>query len=274
VWFACSAFSGESEPKASEVDGATTDASSADSAERPTDATMPVDADAGLEAACSSIYGAAVGISTATTSYCIDAKEVTTAQYQAFLDKVEVDAGWMSTQPPACAWNTDLTPTCVTLDVDAPIVCIDWCDARAYCAWAGKRLCGRIGGGGLILDAKRTNPSVDQWYRACSSNGSRRYPYGDAYEPQVCNDDAGASVHPASLTGCVGGFPGLYDMSGNVNEWQDACDDAGADAALDLCSFRGGSFLNHSTAACDDTSGNIVRRGTYGDLGFRCCSDP
>jgi hypothetical protein len=30
-----------------------------------------------------------------------------------------------------------------------PITNVDWCDAYAYCAGIGKRLCGKIGGGTL-----------------------------------------------------------------------------------------------------------------------------
>jgi hypothetical protein len=57
-------------------------------------------------------------------------------------------------------------------------------------------------------------------------------------------------------------------MSGNVSEWEDACDAAGAN-----CVTRGGSYLaadNATTLACD----SIVTKARMAhdiDTGFRCC---
>ena len=51
-------------------------------------------------------------------------------------------------QPSFCAWNTDFTPSAAwppaPTQANHPVVWVDWCDAFAYCAGAGKRLCGPL----------------------------------------------------------------------------------------------------------------------------------
>jgi len=89
-------------------------------------------------------------------SYCIDATEVTQAQYSQFLF---VKKGDTSGQEARCTWNMSYGVTCGGFDPVArggyPVVCIDWCDAVAFCSWAGKRLCGKIGGGSLTTRPRR-----------------------------------------------------------------------------------------------------------------------
>ena len=72
-------------------------------------------------------------------AFCIDDTEVTNSQYQAFLT---VAAAMPQAPTPRCAWNTELTPAatgsgCAAFDPagrpDHPVVCVDWCDAEAYC---------------------------------------------------------------------------------------------------------------------------------------------
>jgi len=70
-------------------------------------------------------------------SFCIDSTEVTVAHYAAFVDAYpSLDA-----QPPACSFNTSLAPVwpedAGVPAPDMPVRYIDWCDAYAYCLWAG-----------------------------------------------------------------------------------------------------------------------------------------
>jgi hypothetical protein len=64
-------------------------------------------------------------------------------------------------------------------------------------------------------------------------------------------------------------------MSGNVWEWEDACDvDASNESgAFDLCRRRGGSFTQleqNEGLECADASAQ-PRRQASDNLGFRCC---
>jgi sulfatase modifying factor 1 len=204
-------------------------------------------------------------------SYCIDQTEVTNKQYLAFL-AANVDP---KTQPGFCSWNGTFAPSCgMLLSNDMPVACVDWCDAYAFCAWAGKRLCGRIGGG-AVDKAGAGDPNAGQWYRACSHAGTRAFPYGNAYMPGACCDISSSMAGArtvATSSKCVGGYPGIYDMNGNVNEWEDSC--TGSSGMSDQCLIRGGafddSFANEACAVAMNAS--QFRSQADPTIGIRCCA--
>ncbi len=223
--------------------------------------------------------------------YCIDHAEVRNSDYKAFLD---ANPGAPSGQIAACAFNTDYAPlvsaTCSQYDPtnkpNIPIACVDWCDAAAFCKWDGKHLCGKIGGT-ANAQADFVDASKSAWYRACSHAGTYDYPYGNAYNGDLCAGvDNTSAVHPLATpqTSCVGGYDDLYDMSGNVAEWEDSCN--GTSGATDTCLDRGGSYLDSSAAVGQSPSlqcnSNVhgspqiaakARNTRDREIGFRCCSE-
>jgi sulfatase modifying factor 1 len=205
------------------------------------------------------------------TTYCIDKTEVTNKAYAAWLATSPPIAG----QPPECAWNMTLTPSTdwpADGKDDLPVAYVDWCDAHAYCAGIGKRLCGQIGGGATVY-AEVGDPAKDQWYNACSNAGANLYPYGATYDKAACNgeDTVGSTEAVGSHTKCVGGFDGLLDMSGNVWEWEDAC--SGATGEADQCRRRGGSYSSGPALLACDVKGDDPRSAADNYIGIRCCLD-
>lgn len=213
-------------------------------------------------------------------SYCIDSTEVSKTHYAAFLATNPTTAN----QPAHCAWNVSLLPTkewpAATGTGDRPAVWLDWCDARAYCAAVGKRLCGKIGGGSTDFGSWNV-AAHSQWFNACSSAATvgspLAYPYGNSYLPTACNgNDNGASfdmLDVGSQPGCQSaqsGFSGVFDLSGNAFEWEDAC--SGANGPADKCRLRGGG-TNESALGlrCDYDLGIFARDFTNDLVGFRCC---
>jgi len=228
----------------------------------------------------------------------IDAREVTVAEYASWLAE-----GAMPTLGGArCAFNDSLVPlvpsaggdasNCETDGVDwqadqaqrpdHPVRCIDWCDAAEYCAQHGKRLCGRVGGGTVATSYVADQfvidePLTSEWYLACSHGGAHPYPYGDTYQPAACNGADGQGPEAVGTrTACEGGYTGLFDMSGNVEEWEDACDPP--EAGSGACMRRGGAYYS---AQVSDPSwlecGTLLptSRGAMGtSTGFRCCAGP
>jgi sulfatase modifying factor 1 len=221
-------------------------------------------------------------------AFCIDSTEVTNAQYAEFLASNPMP----DQASPNCAWNRTFLPeslptngpACPPFDLighaDYPVVCIDWCDADAYCRWAGKRLCGKPQdlGGGPVFNWTAKNAS--EWVIACTGDDlTRTYPYGATPETGRCVDRLYPAAMPAlvsvgSATMCEGGVPGLFDMSGNAWEWQDDCKETSVlGRADDPCNPLGGSFsatLAESTCISDAP---FLRRHVAGDTGFRCCVD-
>lgn len=155
---------------------------------------------------------------------------------------------------------------------DIPVTCIDWCDAMAYCNWAGKILCpGEYG---------NNNTEKSAWYTACSNNSDTKYCYGDDYSSGTCKDantgDCSNATDPAECLSNVGSFKScktdnkIFDMSGNAAEWTNECNNTTKDAE---CNTRG-----RSTSATAESgtlcSANIPFSiaSVAKTLGFRCCS--
>jgi len=220
-------------------------------------------------------------------TYCIDRTEVTNMQYADWLAKNPSTAG----QPPYCTWNSTYAPqqvagteNCANLSLIYdptnhplnPVACIDWCDAFAYCKSVGKRLCGAFGGGG-VPQGEGANSKTDEWVNACSAGGKMAYPYGAAYDGARCVGlDYGqvGSIGVATAVNCIGGYPNIHDMSGNVAEWDDACNTS--TGSSDLCLVRGGYFDSSdspgNSAACAATP-STTRSRISRQIGFRCCYD-
>jgi len=204
---------------------------------------------------------------------CIDPYEVTQLDYAAFLGSKKGD---VSGQPAECASNTSYVPLggFPPKPTSVPITWIDWCDATAYCTWAGKRLCGAVDGGALPLDRMATVD--DEWFMACShdNDGLHELPYSNGYDPRACNgpeNDAGGAVPVGSMKKCEGGFVGLFDMSGNVREWIASCGvdrDGGR-----TCGTRGGAYYDNPSSSlyCSRNPTAPADLQNVG-IGFRCCA--
>jgi formylglycine-generating enzyme len=241
--------------------------------------------DDGCEAECPISAGSA-SMLRLPQGYCIDRTEVTRGQYQAWLDTDPTTSG----QTADCSWNATFTPvdTCIATAYQGtgaenhPMVCVDWCDATAYCRAMNKRLCGRIGGG-MNAFADISDASRSQWFNACVSGPTNNaFPYDSLYRSLACNGadyqiDRGtnATVPVGTINGCqssVAGYSGVFDLSGNVWEWENSCQ---GDSLSSLCRARGGAYYNsEELLRCDDSGDFELNRDSAGSfLGFRCCAD-
>jgi sulfatase modifying factor 1 len=213
--------------------------------------------------------------------YCIDSTEVTRGQYQLWLATNPTSDGQIS----GCQWNTSFVPDAECMagpnvysgpgSENHPQTCVDWCDAYSYCKGVGKRLCGKIGGGTNDF-GNYANSSLSQWYNACVSDGTNNaYPFGTTYGPNLCNGydhGIGTTVPVGEMKSCqspISGYAGVYDLSGNVWEWEDSCNGSDPEAR---CRLRGGTiYYNDYGLKCD--YGDHMYRNVAGHvIGLRCCS--
>nr|KAF6491162.1 sulfatase modifying factor 2 [Molossus molossus] len=153
--------------------------------------------------------------------------------------------------------------------LELPVVHVSWNDARAYCAWQGKRL-----------------PTEEEWeFAARGGLKGQVYPWGNQFQPNRTNlwqgkfpkgDTAEDGFHGVSP---VNAFPpqnnyGLYDLVGNVWEWT-ASPYQGADQ--DMRVLRGASWIDTSDGSANHRARVTTRMGNTPDsasdnLGFRCAS--
>lgn len=181
---------------------------------------------------------------------------VTNAEYREFLEYATGDEGHKYCHPSepinkSHHLRQDFRWKSMPLDYfdnpvydDYPVVNIDWWDAYAYCAWRGGRL-----------------PTEMEWERAARGVDGRIFPWGNEFDPKLCNTEEGGRM----MTNRQGEYPagvspvGCEDMSGNVWEW---CFDsiAGENLLPDYDQsrvVRGGSFSrNELRARCSFRNGH------------------
>jgi formylglycine-generating enzyme required for sulfatase activity len=209
-------------------------------------------------------------------TYCIDATEVTNSHYETFL--AQATAATLASLPAVCSFKTSLTPGSWPQPIakaNRPVAAVDWCDAYAYCKYAGKRLCGGITGGSIPITEYK-DAAASQWFGACThaADGNHAYPYGNTFDGTSCNGadrnaDSGLTIDVASAS-CIGGFPGIFDMSGNVEEWEDSCTANVGNA--DGCQVRGGAADDVAAALRCDHNSRFNRDYRSSHKGFRCCA--
>jgi iron(II)-dependent oxidoreductase len=205
-------------------------------------------------------------------TFFMDATPVTNAQYAAFLAASAYAPAqpqnflrdWAGAGAYPAGWGAK------------PVTWVDLLDARAYCAFYGKRL-----------------PNDWEWQRGAQGDDGRQYPWGGAFEagrvPQAQSDRARAAPPPDVGQHPAGASPfGLLDMVGLVWQWTNEFVDAHTRAAT----VRGGSYWSPQGSAWyfpNNLTGPApqgVRVGTHnklllmapsydrhGTVGFRCVVD-
>lgn len=206
-----------------------------------------------------------------TGGFCIDATEVTAAEYDVFVAATDKGA-----VPAYCAWNTSYLAT-VSFGADGPVTNVNWCMAQQYCQWAGKHLCGKLGS---AQPGTGSEPE-SMWAYACvNGSAGNTWTTGDD-EPAVvaaCTLGKSKPVAPKAATGCHGPkapFDRILHMNGNVREWDGSgCVGLGYAAPGSVrCGDRGGYFgATGVQAKCV----NFVEHPIdFTDVatGFRCCKN-
>jgi formylglycine-generating enzyme len=225
------------------------------------------------------------------TGYCIDATEVSRVDYADFLRAQPAPSSLAQCAgddlEPGCEWpgfdeayekmkNGDQEYDWYALN--RPATCVDWCDAAAYCERLDKHLCGNHHAVGAEFE-DFANPNESLWSMACTAAGANDYPYGDEFIAGRCVDStpvqSSAPTQPEAIArrdGCAGNksmFACIFDLSGNVAEWENSCDSEQAGAR---CHVRGGSYLDSGAdVSCAAAATSERSTNTDPSVGFRCC---
>jgi formylglycine-generating enzyme len=159
-----------------------------------------------------------------------------------------------------------------------PPVMVSFFDAEKSCADAGKRVC-----------------RESEWVAACEGPDETPFPYGWRREPEKCNFDnkwinpildrvyskdpevqraellrLDRSLPSGARPDCKSGF-GVFDLTGNVDEWVRA-DDERSNRRSRFAGLKGGAW-GHVRNACRPVTTSHPPEFTYYFISFRCCAD-
>jgi len=195
-------------------------------------------------------------------SFYMDRAPVTNSEFKKFLDATHYhpndDHNFLRD------WQNGAFPEAWA---NKPVTWVSIEDARAYAAWAGKRL-----------------PHEWEWQYAAQSSDGRLYPWGNDWKPQVMpTTDRG---HTRRAPADVDAFPqgassfGVLDLEGNISQWTDEYRDPHTRAAIvrGAASYQplGSLWYFPQTYRLDEHQKYLLMspgRDRAGTIGFRCVVD-
>jgi len=211
------------------------------------------------------------------SDFYIDKYEVTNAQFAQFIEATgyvtRAEEEGAEEREDGISWRY---PEGRQVDMSGrrehPVVYVSWYDARAYCAWRGKRL-----------------PSEAEWEKSARGMDGRLFPWGKTFAAGRANvwgeEDGFASTAPVGQF-ALGGSPyGVDDMAGNVWEW---CEDwygeeyysgrpevdpqGSVEGRFKV--LRGGAWINRWNVVRATNRFKILPVERSGFVGFRCVKTP
>lgn len=226
-------------------------------------------------------------------AFHLDKYEVTAARFDAFINAYPasrpatgagrhaadaLDPGWKAEWTAALpASSTELRAalSCQGLTSQlpaAPVRCVSWYLAQAFCIWDGGRL-----------------PTEAEWNAAASGGEQQRvYPWSVLASNTVIDGShlvyaTTAPATPGSRPSGEGRF-GHADLSGNVAEWvfdnyaspylSDSCVDCANHTAAPFRSLRGGGYLEAASTVLSSYRSALDPAALRAFVGFRCARDP
>lgn len=157
-----------------------------------------------------------------------------------------------------------------------PTLSITWDEAQDVCSNEGKRLC-----------------MAEEWTLACEGSERKPYPFGYVRDASACNFDRAyimpdnfayvdsrtraaeiARVNQSEPSGsrprCVSDY-GVYDMTGNVDEW--VINEHGSPEGPEFQSGLKGGYWGPVRNRCRPMTTDHNRWHHGYQIGFRCCKD-